>query len=65
LKFSHRTNWEFDANQLVTAFNEIKNKKEEIFDLTESNPTHCCFDVKKNRIIKAFDNRENLLYEPG
>ena len=61
--FSRRTNWEFASNELHDELERLRANKVEIIDLIESNPTRCGFSYP-SEIISAFNNPENLKYQP-
>ena len=64
MKFSNRTNWHTELNPLSKLLLSFKEKGEFIYDLTESNPTHCNFSYLKDDILKPLLNSKTLSYEP-
>ena len=62
--FSKRTNWELSSNQLMIALKRLHEENVTVFDLTESNPTHCGFSYP-NEILPVLANTNNLNYEPA
>jgi len=63
--FSNRTNWHTEINPLSELLSSLKGKGEFIYDLTESNPTHCNFSYLKKDILKPLMNLKTLSYEPN
>ncbi|VAW13366.1 Aminotransferase, class I and II [hydrothermal vent metagenome] len=65
IEFSHRTDWELQENRLTQLHHDLLEKKEEVFDLTISNPTLCQFDYSPKKILEGFQSSKNLVYEPS
>ncbi len=63
--FARRANWTLAANPLMAAFEELRNKKVSVLDLTESNPTRCGFASLQENIIAALSKNSNLVYVPS
>ena len=63
--FAKRTDWDLRANPLIAALKEKKARGQTIYDLTESNPTHCGFAYPKEKILNALAQPKNLNYEPS
>ncbi len=61
--FSKRTNWERHPNALAELLAKLREKGEDILDLTESNPTKCGLGVDL-RLLAALIDPGNLSYEP-
>ena len=61
--FSDRTNWELTPNKLTTLLDELRRKNVPLYDLTESNPTHCGFSYPPG-ILSALTHPKNLEYAP-
>jgi aspartate/methionine/tyrosine aminotransferase len=61
--FADRTNWELATNKLSILLQELRQQKIDLFDLTESNPTHCGFSYPEE-ILSALVNPKNLQYVP-
>ena len=64
MKFSKRTNWNFTPNQISQTLDRLKKDKIDFIDLTESNPTQCQFNYLNKKLLKNFQNKENLSYDP-
>lgn len=62
--FSCRTHWPSEKNPLMLCLEELKARREKIFDLTESNPTQAGFSYPARPILKALADRKNLSYAP-
>lgn len=62
-KFSSRTNWELNSNQLSAALEHLRSTGQTFIDLTESNPTNCGFHYPQT-ILHALSNADNLSYNP-
>jgi alanine-synthesizing transaminase len=62
--FASRTNWRLEPNRLAQALEERRRKGLEILDLTESNPTRCCFEYDSSGILAAISLPRSLVYEP-
>jgi alanine-synthesizing transaminase len=62
--FSKRTNWKLNPNKYTRALEEMRAADASIVDLTVSNPTQCGFHYDAEHILKAFQNRNALTYEP-
>lgn len=62
--FSQRTNWKLSRNKYTEAIEERRASGAPIVDLTVSNPTECGFHYDTQAILKAFQNRNALSYEP-
>jgi len=62
--FSARTEWDFQPNTLTSLLAEKRLQREEILDLTESNPTRCGFDYQPQYTLEALSTRRSLVYEP-
>ena len=63
-KFSNRTNWELNENNISQIFKQLKLEQVDVLDLTVSNPTKLNFLYPKEKILKALNSSENLLYFP-
>jgi len=64
MKFSKRTDWRTEPNELTALLNSLKEKGERVIDLTESNPTQCNFSYLNSDILNSFLNNNNLNYQP-
>jgi alanine-synthesizing transaminase len=64
VKFSNRTEWEFEPNALATAVAGRRRRGEPILDWTLSNPTHCGFPYPAKEIRAALASPAALQYEP-
>ncbi len=62
MKFSNRVPWPTHPNPLTQKIEALG--KENILDLTLSNPTQCQFEYLKSDILQSFLNPQNLHYEP-
>jgi hypothetical protein len=61
---SDRTNWELGENPLSLALARLRSSGEEIFDLTESNPTRCGFSYPPEIFLQPLLSQDNLVYAP-
>jgi alanine-synthesizing transaminase len=62
--FSNRFSWDLPPNELSRILREKKSRGEEIFDLTQSNPTLAGFDYEGTGILAALAHAEAMPYEP-
>jgi len=62
--FSERSRWDFAPN-LLTIERDRTAFRDQIIDLTVSNPTVVGLEYPDDRILDAFARRENLIYEPA
>jgi alanine-synthesizing transaminase len=62
--FSERSRWDFTPN-LLTIERGRSAFRDQIIDLTVSNPTMVGLDYPADLILDAFARRENLTYEPA
>ncbi len=62
--FAKRTNWLLTPNKISLTLQSLKDSKEKILDLTESNPTRCGYDYPKESILSSLTDEENLRYAP-
>jgi len=64
LIFSERTNWELSLNELVVAYQQLKESNVPVLDLTASNPTECGFSYPP-QTLDCLSTKENLNYDPS
>lgn len=62
--FAHRTDWSLSTNCLTAVLNQLKKKNVPILDLTCSNPTQSGIIYPEDDILKPFNNKDNLVYQP-
>lgn len=62
--FSLRTGWSSLSNPLVACLERLRENKEEIIDLTESNPTRCHFTYSQDAILTPLGSPAGLNYQP-
>lgn len=62
--FSQRTNWCWGSNSLTRLLREKRRSRDEILDLTESNPTRSAFDFPEEEILASLQDPRSLTYEP-
>ncbi|MDZ7291923.1 MAG: pyridoxal phosphate-dependent aminotransferase [candidate division KSB1 bacterium] len=62
--FSSRFTWDLQPNRLSQRLEEKRQRGENIFDLTESNPTVAGFDYPVEEILHALAQPQALCYEP-
>lgn len=62
--FSSRFHWDFRQNRVTELLAAKRRAGARILDLTESNPTHAGLDYPPE-IVRAFDDRRMLSYEPA
>ena len=64
MKFSRRSEWTSQPNELTKTALELKAKGIEILDFTESNPTRCHFQYFHPDLLKPLLDPKNLIYDP-
>ena len=62
--FSSRTNWQRKPNRLTELYNLLRERGEQVIDLTVSNPTECGFTYPSNELLSALSKPGSLHYEP-
>ncbi len=62
--FSSRTDWPSSSNPISQQLQLFQEQGTSIIDLTCSNPTRCGFSYPFAAILQAFQNEENLSYQP-
>ena len=62
--FSQRTNWKLTPNALTQAIADVRASRQEIIDLTVSNPTQVGILPDAEAVLAAFGNPEAMLYDP-
>ncbi|MFY9559215.1 MAG: pyridoxal phosphate-dependent aminotransferase [Terriglobales bacterium] len=62
--FSHRTNWPLTPNPLTRALEEVRASRQEILDLTVSNPTEAGVQLDPETVLGALANPEAMRYDP-
>jgi alanine-synthesizing transaminase len=62
--FSHRTNWRLSPNALTRAIEEARASRQEILDLTVSNPTEADVRPDAEIVLAALANPEAMHYDP-
>jgi aspartate/methionine/tyrosine aminotransferase len=62
--FSRRTEWDLSRNRLADALRHRRRSGQQVFDLTESNPTRCGLSVEAGILRAAISRPEITLYEP-
>ena len=62
MRFSERTGWDLEENELSVAVREARAAGKELFDLTVSNPTACGFAY--DDLLKPLGDAGALVYEP-
>ena len=62
--FSQRTNWKLTPNKYTRALEEMRASGEQLIDLTVSNPTECGLEYDSAAILRVFQNKNSLAYEP-
>jgi aspartate/methionine/tyrosine aminotransferase len=65
VKFSSRFHWDLRPNRVTELLAAKRSAREEILDLTESNPTNAGLVYPTEEILGAFGNPRNLRYEPS
>jgi alanine-synthesizing transaminase len=63
--FSKRTNWELAENAYTRALRQLRERGEQIFDLTASNPTTCGFQYDDVAITAALAACTARAYDPN
>ena len=63
--FSRRTEWDLAPNRFTAAVEKHRNAGRELFDLTESNATHCGLRYDERAILGALANEKSLDYHPA
>jgi len=62
--FSHRTNWRLSPNALTRAIEEARASRQEVLDLTISNPTEAGVRPDAETVLAALVNPQAMHYEP-
>jgi aspartate/methionine/tyrosine aminotransferase len=62
--FSHRTNWRLSSNALARALEEARTARQNILDLTVSNPTEAGVRPDPEIVLGALANPEAMHYDP-
>lgn len=62
--FSTRTDWDLRPSPLYSLLQQKRARGEEVFDLTESNPTKCGFVHSSLNFIDSGSLQRSVLYEP-
>lgn len=63
MRFSQRTAWEREPNELAAIFGQAR-ERGLVADLTESNPTRTGLAVDPSALASALDDPANMRYEP-
>ncbi len=63
--FSNRTDWKLQLNRLTTTLQEMHQKREEVLDFTQSNPTLCNFRYLSKELLAPLTDSVNLSYDPS
>ncbi len=64
MRFSARTAWELGENSLAARLRERRARREEVLDLTVSNPTACAFVYEREALLSALAVPSALDYDP-
>ncbi len=64
MKFSSRTDWSTEDNELSRAAALLRQDNIPILDLTVSNPTKCGFQYLKADLLQTLTDSKNLNYDP-
>lgn len=64
MKFSSRTHWSTEDNELSRSLALLKQDNVSVLDLTVSNPTQCGFQYLNEDLLRAFQSPKNLTYTP-
>ncbi len=62
--FSRRTGWDLSENPLALELDRLRAAGEQLFDLTESNPTQAGIAYAPELVLKPLLDLENLVYAP-
>ena len=62
--FSARTDWDPSPNRLSLLLSRLRAAQVPLFDLTESNPTHCGLAYPVEEITSLLANPASLRYDP-
>ena len=62
--FSRRTGWDLSENPLALELDRLRAGGEQLFDLTESNPTQAGIAYPPELVLKPLLDLENLVYAP-
>ena len=65
MRFAERSAWGTEPNLLSQTLTKLQQEEAPILDLTLSNPTQASFSYLNSTLLEAFDQSENLLYEPN
>jgi aspartate/methionine/tyrosine aminotransferase len=63
--FSARTQWDLRENRLSQALSRRQQARQDVFDLTQSNPTACGLRPAMKEVLQALGHPENLRYQPS
>jgi alanine-synthesizing transaminase len=64
MRFSKRTEWNLEENELTAAVREHVADGRELVDLTVSNPTACEFEYEPERLFEVLSESAAARYEP-
>ena len=64
MRLSERTAWELGENVLTRRLRERRDRGEQVFDLTVSNPTACGFSYNRDALLAPFASPAAMEYEP-
>jgi hypothetical protein len=64
-EFARRSNWPLHRNALTVALEDLRHRKIEVLDLTESNPTRCGFSYLLDGMMASLADQENASYRPS
>lgn len=64
MKFSHRTDWQFESNRIGQALAQLSTQGKSVLDLTCSNPTQVNLYHFPRESLSALANPKNCLYKP-
>jgi len=62
--FSQRTSWNLEPNRYTRELEKLRASGQPLIDLTISNPTECSIEYDSAAILRAFQNKKVLSYEP-
>jgi len=64
MKFSRRTDWNFELNSISRALNGLRSRGTPMIDLTCSNPTHVQLPELDPDFLSVLSDQSNLAYHP-
>jgi len=64
MRFSQRTDWNFELNQITRTLNDLRGRGCPVLDLTCSNPTRVQLPELDSGFLSVLSDRASLAYHP-